>query len=284
MIPTAFGYTKAGSVAEAVAALREHGDEAKVIAGGQSLLTLLRLRFVSPTALVDLGGVAALRGVRDAGDALVIGAMTTHDALVNDPLIREHAALMAAAAATVGDPAVRHLGTLGGSLAHADPAGDLLAVVVALDAQLTVVGPGRTRTIPASEFFVDYLQTALAPDEVLTEIRVPKLTGWGVHYEKFQRAAQAWAVVGVAAAVRSSNGSIAEARIGLANMAPTPVRASAVEQALTGGERTKEAIVAAAAAATEGTAPSSDLSAQADYREHLARVLTGRTVTTAAGL
>lgn len=284
MIPTAFSYEKPGSVDEAVAALGRLGDEAKVIAGGQSLLPLLRLRLVAPTALVDLGGIAGLRGVREDGDALVIGAMTTHDALMSDPLIREHAALLAEAAATVGDPAVRHLGTLGGSLAHADPAGDLPAVAVALDAGMVAAGPSGTRVIPAGEFFVDYLQTALAPNELLVEVRVPKLTGWGVHYEKFHRVAQAWAVVGVAAAVRRSNGSIAEARIGLTNMAPTPVRARSVEQALAGADGTQEAITAAAASAADGTSPSADVSAQPDYREHLARVLTGRAVSAAAGL
>jgi len=284
MIPTAFSYERAGSVAEAVAALGRFGDEAKVIAGGQSLLPYLRLRMVTPTALVDLGGIAALRGVREDGAALVIGAMTTHDTVMTDPLVREHAALLAAAAATVGDPAIRHRGTLGGSLANADPAADLPAVAVALDAELVATGPNGNRTIPASEFFVDYLQTALAPDEVLVEVRVPKLTGWGVHYEKFNLVAQAWAVVGVAAAVRRDNGSIAEARIGLSNMASTPVRARAVEQALAGADGTSEAISAAAAAAAEGTSPTSDVTAQADYREHLARVLTGRAVAAAAGL
>ena len=284
MIPTAFSYERAGSVEEAVAALGRFGDEAKVIAGGQSLLPYLRLRMVTPTALVDLGGIAALRGVREDGNALVIGAMTTHDTVMTDPLVRQHAALLAAAAATVGDPAIRHRGTLGGSLANADPAADLPAVAVALDAELVATGPNGNRTIPAGEFFVDYLQTALAPDEVLVEVRVPKLTGWGVHYEKFNLVAQAWAVVGVAAAVRRDNGSIAEARIGLTNMASTPVRARAVEQTLAGADGTREAISAAAASASEGTSPISDLLAQADYREHLARVLTGRAVAAAAGL
>jgi carbon-monoxide dehydrogenase medium subunit len=284
MIPAAFSYEKPGSVDEAVAALGRLGEEAKLLAGGQSLLTLLRLRLVAPTALVDLGGIPALRGVRDDGDALVIGAMTTHTTVMSDPLIRQHTALLAAAAATVGDPAVRNRGTLGGSLANADPAGDLPSAAVALDAELVVAGPNGTRTIPVSEFFVDYLQTALAPDEVLVEVRVPKLAGWGVHYEKFNRVAQAWPVVGVAAAVRRSNGSIAEARVALANMAPTPIRAGAVERALAGADGTKEAITAAAASAADGTSPTSDVSAQADYREHLARVLTGRAVAAAAGL
>lgn len=284
MIPAAFSYEKPGSVDEAVAALGRLGEDAKVIAGGQSLLPLLRLRLAAPSALVDLGGIDALRGVRDDGDALVIGAMTTYSAVLADPLVREHAALLAAAAATVGDPAVRHQGTVGGSLAHADPAGDLPSVALAMDAELVATGPNGTRRIPAREFFVDYLQTVLHPSEVLVAVRVPKLAGWGVHYEKFNRVAQAWTVVGVAAAVRRSNGSIAEARVALANMAPTPVRAGAVEQALAGADGTKEAIAAAAASAADGTSPTSDVSAQADYREHLARVLTRRAVTAAAGL
>ena len=284
MIPAAFSYEKPGSVDEAVAALGRLGEDARVIAGGQSLLPLMRLRLVAPTALVDLGGIDALRGVRDDGDALVIGAMTTYSAALDDPLVRQHAPLVAIAAATVGDPAVRHRGTVGGSLAHADPAGDLPSVALTLDAELVATGPNGTRTIPASEFFVDYLHTALHPGEVLVAVRVPKLAGWGVHYEKFNRVAQAWTVVGVAAAVRRSNGSIAEARVALSNMAPTPIRARAVEQALAGADGTREAIAAAAASAAEGASPTSDVSARADYREHLARVLTRRAVTAAAGL
>ncbi len=283
MIPASFDYVRAGSLDEAVSALASHGDEAKVMAGGQSLLPLLRLRLAYPGIVIDLGGIEELRGVREDGDMLAIGAMTTHHQVIADPLIREHAGLLAAATETVADPAVRHLGTLGGALSHADPAGDLPAVALALDADLVVQGPGGRRTIPAREFFVDYLQSALAADEVLVEVRVPKLTGWGYRYEKFHRVAQAWAIVGVAAAVRRDNGSIAEARVGLTNMGPTPVRAGAVESALAGAGASPEAIRDAAEHAAEGTSPSSDLNAKADYRRHLATVLTRRALEHAAG-
>ena len=202
MIPADFDYVRAGSVDEAVSALRESGDDAKVMAGGQSLIPLLRLRLAYPSVVVDVGRVSEMRGVREDGDHLVIGAMTTHYEVIQDPLIRQHAGLIAEATETVADPAVRHRGTFGGSLAHADPAGDLPAVALALDAEFVVAGSGGRRTVAAADFFVDYLQTAIAPDEVLVEVRVPKLgAGWGYRYEKFQRVAQAWAIVGVAAAV-----------------------------------------------------------------------------------
>lgn len=276
MIPAAFDYTRPADLAEAVAALTEGGEDAKILAGGQSLIPVLRLRMSTPTLLVDLGSVAELRGVSDDGDALVIGAMTTHDEILHDPLVREHAPLIAQATATVADRQVRHLGTFGGSLAHADPAGDLPSVAAALGAQFEIAGPAGRRTLPVDEFYLDYLTTAMEADEVLVSVRVPKLTGWGSHYEKFNRVAQAWALVGVAAAVRLSSGSIIEARIGLTNMGPTPVRAHAVEAALTGTPVSAESITAAAQHATEGTRPSSDVSAAADYREHLATVLTRR--------
>jgi aerobic carbon-monoxide dehydrogenase medium subunit len=211
--------------------------------------------------------------------------MTTHSDVLADPLIAEHAPLIAQATGTVADRPVRHRGTFGGALAHADPAGDLPAVALALDVEFVIAGPAGRRTVPASEFFVDYLTTALDEEELLVEVRVPKPAGsWGMHYEKFNRVAQAWSIVAVAAAVRRENGHIAEARIGLTNMGPTPLRATAAEQALAGASATAEAIAAAAGRAAEGTSPSSDLNAQADYREHLAQVLTRRAVTAAAGL
>lgn len=285
MIPATLDYVAPDSVAGVLAALTEGGEDAKVLAGGQSLLPVLRLRLAYPSVLVDLRKVAELRGVREDGADLVIGPMTRHADVMDDPLIRQHAALIAAATATVADPAVRHRGTFGGSLAHADPAGDLAAVAVALDAQFVLQGPSGSRTVGAPEFFLDYLQTALAPDEILLEVRVPKLAGsWGVHYEKFNRTAQSWAIVGVAAAVRRSNGSIAEARIGLTNMGSTPVRATAVEAALAGAAAEPGAIAAASAHAADGTTPPADLSGQADYRAHLATVLTRRAVTKAASL
>ena len=284
MIPSKFEYVRPDSVAEAVEALSSGGDDAKVIAGGQSLLPLLRLRLANPDLLVDVGGLDELYGVTDDGDSLLIGARTTHYQLVNDPLITEHCGLLSAAAATVADPAVRHRGTIGGSLAHGDPAGDLPAVAVALDATLTARGPGGERQITAVEFFSDYLTTTLEPAEVLTSVRVPKLAGWGYHYEKFHRTAQAWAVVGVAALVRRSNGHVAEARVGLTNMGPVPVRATAVEAAAAGTEASGDALRAAATRADEGTQPPGDLHGAPDYRRHLARVLTGRALAAAAGV
>ncbi|MDQ4102387.1 MAG: xanthine dehydrogenase family protein subunit M [Actinomycetota bacterium] len=284
MIPSAFDYLAATTVDEAIQALSQAGDDAKLLAGGQSLVPVLRLRLGAPTLLVDLNKISELRGVRDDGDAIVVGAMTTHHDVINDPLVREHAALLALATQTVGDPQIRHRGTLGGALVHADPAGDLLAPVVALDVEMIIVGSGGRRTVPAPEFFVDLFTTAVQPDELLVEVRIPKKTGWGAHYEKFQRVAQAWSIVAVAAAVRTEAGSIAEARVALTNMAATPVRATGVEQALVGQPATAETIRAAAEHAAEGTSPMSDGSADADYREHLARVLTGRAVAAAAGV
>ena len=284
MIPAQFDYTRPSSLAGATAALADGGEDAKVIAGGQSLLPLLRLRLVYPALLVDIGGLDELIGVRDAGDTLEIGALTTIYALTRDPLVREHCGLIAAAAATVADPAVRHRGTIGGSLAHADPAGDLPAVIAALDGTLIATGPGGEREIAAADFFVDYLTTALAPDEILTAIRVPKLgPGWGFRYEKFQPTAQAWAIVGVAALARRDNGHVAQARIGLTNMGPTPLRATAAESAAAGAEASRDALRAAAASADEGTNPPGDLHGAPDYRRHLARVLTGRALAAAAG-
>ena len=284
MIPAKFDYVKPGSVVEAAQALADGGEDAKVIAGGQSLLPLLRLRLSFPDVLVDVGGIDELRGVTDAGDSLLIGARTTHYQVVHDPLIAEHCGLLAAAAATVADPAVRHRGTLGGSLAHGDPAGDLPAVVLALDGTMVARSPRGEREIPAAEFFVDYLTTALAPDEILTGVRVPKLgPGWGYRYEKFHRTAQAWAIVGVAALVRRSNGHVAEARIGLTNMGSVPVRASAAEAAAAGVEATAAALTEAARSASDGTQTPSDLHGAPDYRRHLARVLTGRALVAAAG-
>lgn len=283
MIPAAFDYVAPSTVDEAVRALADAGEDAKVLAGGQSLLPVLRMRLAAPSTVVDLGKIAELRGVREDGDALVIGAMTTHYDVQRDPLVREHATLLTVATNTVADPQVRHRGTFGGSLAHADPAGDLLAPALALDAEFVVAGPSGRRTVPAADFFVDFFTTTLAPDEILVEVRVPKYTGWTAHYEKFNRVAQAWSIVAVAAAVRVENGTFAEARVGLTNMAATPVRATAVEQALVGQPATAEAVRSAAAHAAEGTHPTSDANSDADFRRHLATVLTSRAVLAAAG-
>jgi len=285
MIPGKFDYVRPDTVDDVVRALAEAGDEAKIIAGGQSLLPLLRLRLAYPEVLVDVGGIDELRGVTDAGDTLVIGARTTHYQLVHDPLVAEHAGLLAQATSTVADPAVRHRGTLGGALAHADPAGDLPAVILALDGVLIARGPGGEREISAADFFVDYLTSSLGPDEVLTAIRIPKLgPGWGYRYEKFHRTAQSWATVGVAALVRRDNGTVAEARVGLTNMGTVPVRATATERAASGAEASRAALSEAAAHADEGTEPPGDLHGAPDYRRHLARVLTGRALATAAGI
>jgi carbon-monoxide dehydrogenase medium subunit len=285
MIPVKFEYTRPGSVADAVRALADGGEDAKVIAGGQSLLPLLRLRLAFPELLVDIGGLAELRGVSEEGDSLRIGALTTHDELARHPLIREHCGLIAEAAGTVADPAVRHRATVGGSLSHADPAADLPAVMLALDATLTAEGPGGERDIGADEFFRDYLTTALDPAEVLTSVRVPKLgAGWGYRYEKFHRTAQAWAIVGVASLARRANGHVAEARVGLANMGPVPVRAAAVEAAAAGAEASRDALRSAAQRADEGTNPPADLHGAPDYRRHLARVLTARALAVSSGV
>jgi aerobic carbon-monoxide dehydrogenase medium subunit len=284
MIPSKFDYLRPATLDEAVRALGDAGDDAKVIAGGQSLLPLLRLRLANPELLVDVGGLDDLRGVYDEGDSLLIGARTTHYQLVHDPLIAQHCGLIAEAAETVADPAVRHRGTIGGSLAHGDAAGDLPAVALATDATLVARGPAGDREIAAADFFVDYLTTALEPAEILTGVRVPKLGGWGYRYEKFHRTAQAWAIVGVAALVQRSNGQVANARIGLTNMGPVPVRATAAETAAAGAEASRDALRAAASRADEGTEPPADLHGAPDYRRHLARVLTGRALAAAAGV
>jgi aerobic carbon-monoxide dehydrogenase medium subunit len=284
MIPARFDYVRPSSLGSAVEALAGD-DDAKVIAGGQSLLPLLRLRLAFPSLLVDIGGLGSLSGVSDRGDSLVIGALTTIYSLTRDPLVREHCGLIAAAAATVADPAVRHRGTIGGSLAHSDPAGDLPAVITALDGTLIATGPDGEREIAPGEFFVDYLTNALVPGEILTAVRVPKLgPGWGFRYEKFQPTAQAWAIVGVAALARRENGHVAEARIGLTNMGTVPIRARTAEAAAAGAAASADALSAAAAHADEEADPSDDLRAAADYRRHLARVLTGRALAAAAGV
>ncbi|MCZ2838027.1 FAD binding domain-containing protein [Modestobacter sp. VKM Ac-2985] len=285
MIPAPFAYARPTTVEEALQAIADGGEDVKVLAGGQSLIPVMRLRLAAPETLVDLTRVAELRGVREEGDELVIGAMTTHADVLTDPLLAQYGQLIVQATETVADRQVRRRGTFGGALAHADPAGDLPAVALALDAEFVLAGPGGRRTVPAAEFFVDYLTTTLEEGELLVEIRVPKLgEGWGVRYEKFNRVAQAWSIVAVAAAVRREDGRIAEARIGLTNMGPTPLRASATEAALVGVDVSMETVTAAAAQAAEGTSPSNDLNAQADYRQHLAQVLTRRAVAAAVGL
>ena len=275
MIPAKFDYLAPTSVEDALSALREHGDDAKIIAGGQSLLPVLRMRLNAPEMVIDLGKIDSLRGIRDEGDAIVIGAMTTHHDVLHDPLVNEHCALIAKATEHLADAQVRHRGTFGGALAHADPAGDLGAPTLALGAEFVIAGSGGTRTVPAEDFFVDLFETAVGEDEILVEVRVPKHTGWGAHYEKFVRVVHQWPIVAVAATVRLSGDTVGEARVGLTNMGSTPLRARGVEEAVAGTDH-PGAIEEACDRAAEGTNPPSDLNGSAEYRRHLAVVLTRR--------
>jgi aerobic carbon-monoxide dehydrogenase medium subunit len=282
MIPLAFDYEVAESVDHAIELLDQYGDEAKLLAGGHSLLPIMKLRLAAPAVLVDLGRVEELKYVRDEGETIAIGAMTRHADVEHDSFLQEQCGLLAYTASLVGDPQVRHRGTIGGSISHGDAASDLPSALLALDGQFVIKGPGGERTVAADDFFKDYLETDLAPDEVLTEIRVPRLgsnTGWS--YKKFNRRAQDWAVVGVAAVVEKSDGSVGAARIGLTNMGSTPLRASAAETALSGADASS--IAEAMQNADEGTSPSSDIAASAEYRRHLARVLARRAVEEALG-
>jgi aerobic carbon-monoxide dehydrogenase medium subunit len=281
VIPASFDYVAPTSVDEALSALAEAGEDAKVLAGGQSLLPILRMRLNAPETVVDLGRIEAMRGIRDGGDHLAIGAMTPYSDVVASDLVREHASLLAAAVETVADPQIRHRGTVGGAIVHADPAGDVGAPVLALDATMVIAGPAGERTVPAGEFFRDLFETAVGDGELLTEIRIPKHTGWGSAYEKFVRVSHQWSIVAVAATVRAEGGTIAEARIGLTNMGSTPLRATAVEHALAG--RSADGVAEACAAAAEGTSPPSDLNGDAGYRRHLATVLAKRAVLKALG-
>jgi carbon-monoxide dehydrogenase medium subunit len=283
VIPAQFDYVAPATIEEALVVLGEKGDEAKIMAGGQSLLPVLRMRLNAPEVIIDLGKIESLRGIRDDGDAIVIGAMTPHSVVASDPLVAEHALLIAKAIEHLADAQIRHRGTFGGALAHADPAGDLGAPTVALGAQFTIASPNAFRTVEADDFFVDLFETAIGDNEILTEIRIPKFTGWGAHYEKFVRVAHQWPIVAVAAAVRAEGGTITEARVGLTNMGSTPLRARGVEEALAGQPATDDAVRTAAERATEGTNPPSDLNGDADYRRHLAGVLTRRAVLAAAG-
>ena len=263
MIPAPFEYIAAQSPAHALDLLSEHGDDAKVLAGGHSLLPMMKLRLAAPEVLIDIGRLTELSGITSENGELVIGATTRHADLTASELVREQAPLLAHAAGLVGDPQIRHRGTIGGSLAHADPAADLPMALVALGGSVELSGPGGTRTVTADDFFTGYFETALEPDELLTAVRVPSRPGqpWG--YQKFVRRANDWAIVGVAAV---------DGRIALANMGPVPLRATAAEQALAGGASVAEA----AELAAEGTSPGEDIHADRAYRQHLARVLTRR--------
>jgi carbon-monoxide dehydrogenase medium subunit len=273
MIPAAFDYVRADSADAAVAALAEHGDEAKLLAGGHSLIPLMKLRLAAPSLLVDIGRLDDLSYIRDGGDHLAVGGLTRHRDLEVSDLLRTEAPLLAHAASQVGDPQVRHRGTIGGSIAHGDPASDLPAVLLALRATIVVRGPGGERTISVDDFFIGFLETACTPTELITEIRVPKAAGVGWSFQKLNRRAQDWAIVGVAL-----QGTGPGAGIGLVNMGSAPLRAAAAEAALDGGASAADA----AAVADEGTEPSADLNASAEYRRHLARVLVGRALAEAA--
>ena len=271
MIPAPFDYEVAESVEHAISLLGSR-DDTKALAGGHSLLPLLRLRLARPSLLVDVGRLDDLSYVRDAGDSIAVGALTRHHDVVNAPLLQEHNPLVSYAAGLIGDPQVRHRGTIGGSLAHADPASDLPAVALALDCEIDIAGPGGVRTVPVSEFFLGVFQTAVGADELVTEVRVPKLSGDHVwSYLKFRRRAQDWATVGVAAVARRSNGGVGEAAISLVSMGATPLRAAASEAAWNAGDDPGPV-------AAEGTEPPSDTNGSADYRRHLVQVLVRRAV------
>jgi carbon-monoxide dehydrogenase medium subunit len=277
MIPAPFDYVRAGSVDEAIAALTEHGDEAKVLAGGHSLLPLMKLRLATPSVLVDVGRISELSYIREEGDEIRVGGLTRHHDVEHSDLLREQCGLLAHVASFVGDPQVRHRGTIGGSLAHGDPASDLPAAVLALGGSFVLRGSGGERVVPASEFFHGFLETALAPDELLVEVRVPKTPGARFSYQKFTKRAQDWAIVGAAVVRSSANGGEPDHQggttgVALVNMGQTPIRATSVEQALASGASAADA----AAVADEGTDPSADLNATEDFRRHLARVLVRR--------
>ena len=268
MIPAPFDYEVAESAEHAIALLGERED-AKLLAGGHSLLPAMKLRLARPSVLVDIGRLAELSYVRDEGEYVAIGALTRHGDVHHDPLLQEHCPVVSFAAGTIGDPQVRHRGTIGGTLAYGDPASDLPAVMLALDAEFVVRGQGGERMVPASEFFTGVFQTAIASAEMLVEVRVPKRAAAGWSYTKMTRRAQDWATVAVAAIVERTNGSVRRASIGLTNMGATPLRASAAEDALAGGATIAEA----AALIPDGTDPSTDYAASADFRRHLAKVL-----------
>jgi aerobic carbon-monoxide dehydrogenase medium subunit len=275
VIPAPFAYVQAESVDHGLAALAEHGDEAKLLAGGHSLLPLMKLRLASPSVLVDVGRLTDLTGVRQDGDTVVIGALTTHHDVERSDVLRAQVPLLAHVAGQVGDPQVRHRGTIGGSIAHADPASDLPAAVLALGGSLVATSAARgERTIAATDFFTGFLESALEPDELLTEIRVPAVPGAGWSFQKFNRRALDWAIVGVAAVAR--NGS---SGVGLVNMGPTPLLAAGVASAWSGGASPAEA----AERVAEGADPGADMNATVEFRTHLAKVLTRRALEEAGG-
>ena len=279
MIPAEFNYMRVSSVDEAITALGQGGEDAKLLAGGHSLIPLMKLRLAAPALLIDVGGIGELRGAERADGGWRIGALTTHATLQDTSEL----GVVSAAASQIADQQVRNCGTIGGSLAHADPASDLPGVMLAAEARFTAKSASGERAIAAADFFQDYLTTELEPGEVLTHIDIPSLEGWSWGYEKFARRAEDWAMVGVTALVRASAGACEDVRIGLTHMGSTPLRATAVEDALRGQPLDEDHIASAAGHAADGTEPPGDLNATAEYKSHLARVLTARALRTAAG-
>ena len=267
MIPAAFDYKRATSAAEAISLVGEYGEDAKFLAGGHSLLPLMKLRLAQPAVLIDIARIKDLSYIRDEGNYIAIGALTRHMDVEKSPIVLQHAPLLANAASHVGDPQVRHRGTIGGSIAHSDSASDLPATTLALGATYIAQGPNGTREIAAQDFYLGFLESALSPDEMLTEIRVPKMNGatWG--FQKFNRRAQDWAIVGVAAWKRGTESGVA-----LVNMGSVPILATSVSQAIASGASIADAAQLAAAEAE----PQSDLNASAEYRVHLSKVLVRR--------
>jgi aerobic carbon-monoxide dehydrogenase medium subunit len=280
MIPAEFDYTAPDTLEEAIQAVADGGEDAKLLAGGHSLLPLMKLRLAAPSLLVDLRKVPGLHGVQREDGNWRIGAMTPHAVLEHTPDL----GVVSRTAGTIADPQVRNRGTIGGSLAHGDPASDLPAVMMICDASVTLQGAGgQQRSVSANDLFRNYLETAIEPTEVLTEVRMPAYDGWGYSYQKFNRRSEDWAMVAVSAVVKVSDGTCEDVRVGLTNMASVPLRATAVEEALRGQDLSAETIAQAAEQAAEGTQPPADLNASADYKRHLARVLTKRALQEAAG-
>jgi aerobic carbon-monoxide dehydrogenase medium subunit len=279
VIPPEFEYKRVGSVDEAISALGQGGEDAKLLAGGHSLIPLMKLRLAAPSLLIDIGGIGELRGFDRANGGWRIGALTTHAMLQT----ADEMGVVAHAASLIADQQVRNRGTIGGSMAHGDPASDMPTVALALEGEVEVKGAGGERRIAATDLFQDFLTTALAPDEVLTAVHLPAMDGYGWGYQKFSRRAEDWAMVGVVALVKDNGGTCEDVRIGFTHMGTTPLRATAAEEALRGQSLSDESIASAADAAAEGTDPPGDLNATTEYKQHLARVLTKRALQEAVG-
>ena len=281
MIPAEFDYTAPDTLDEAIQALADGGEDAKLLAGGHSLLPLMKLRLAAPSLLVDLRKVPGLHGIQREDGTWRIGALTSHSEVQRTPGL----GVVAVTAGTIADPQVRNRGTIGGSLAHGDPASDLPAVMLITEASVTLQrAGGQQRSVNAADLFQDYLETAVEPNEVLTEVRIPAYDGWGYSYQKFNRRSEDWAMVAVSALVRKNGDVVEDVRIGLTNMASVPLRADAAEEALRGQPATAENIARAAEQAGEGTDPPADLNASSEYKRHLARVLTRRAIEQAASM